>query len=303
MNSPAAGRWFAVLNPTAGRGHALRDRARIEASLRAQRLDISTALSEYPGHALPLIRNALDNGVRNIVAIGGDGTMHEAVNAILAHPDRSSVTFAPMPVGTGNDWCRCLRVPADYATVAAWCAGGRTTQVDIGEARFANDALPHYFANVAGAGFDAYVLERMPDRRFGAAAYLLAVLRGLAGYRPRSMRVEAGASASEGRMFAAFVCLGQYCGAGMRIAPQADPRDGVFDLVLIGDLGRLDVLASLRRLFDGTIAAHPKVRTLRSSQVTIDAPQPLAVEADGELIGRTPVTLSVLRGALRLVAE
>lgn len=303
MNRPAADHWFAVLNPTAGRGHALRDRARIESALRAQRLHVSTVLSEYPGHAVPLIRQALDDGMRNIVAIGGDGTMHEAVNAILAHPAASSVTFAPMPVGTGNDWCRCLRVPADYTTVAAWCARGRTTQVDVGEARFTNDAPPRYFANVAGAGFDAYVLERMPDRRFGAAAYLLGVLRGLTAYRPRSMRVAAAASTSEGRMFAAFVCLGQYCGAGMRIAPQADPRDGVFDLVLIGDLGRLDVLASLRRLFDGTIAAHPKVRTLRSSQVTIDAPQPLAVEADGELIEHTPVTLSVLRGALRLVAE
>jgi YegS/Rv2252/BmrU family lipid kinase len=302
VNSPAAGSWFAVLNPTAGTGHALRDRVRIEAALRAQHLHVSTTLSEYPGHALPLIRRALDEGVRNIIAIGGDGTMHEAVNAILAHSARSSVTFAPIPVGTGNDWCRCLRVPADYATVAEWCAGGRTTRVDIGAARFANDTRPRYFANVAGAGFDAYVLERMPDRRFGAAAYLLGVLRGLAGYRPRSMRVNAGLSASEGRMFAAFVCLGRYCGAGLRIAPQADPRDGLFDLVLIGDLGRLDVLASLRRLFDGTIAAHAKVRTLRSAQVTIDAPQPLAVEADGELIGHTPVTLSVLPGALRLVA-
>jgi YegS/Rv2252/BmrU family lipid kinase len=229
--------------------------------------------------------------------------MHEAVNAILHHRAGPEVTLAPMPVGTGNDWCRCLRVPSDYATVARWCARGRTAQVDIGEARFSAGQAPTYFVNVAGAGFDTYVLERLLDRRFGVAAYMLAVLRGLLAYRPQAMRVRSEAGAHDGRMFVAFVCLGGYCGGGMHVAPQADFRDGRFDVVLVGDLGRLDVLASLRRLFDGTIGAHPKVRTLQAERVTIDAPRPLAVEADGELIGRTPVTLSVLPGALRVIVD
>jgi diacylglycerol kinase family enzyme len=107
----------------------------------------------------------------------------------------------------------------------------------------------------------------------------------------------------EGRVFVAFACLGGYCGGGMHVAPTADLQDGAFDVVHVGDLGRLDVLVSLRRLFDGTVAAHPKVRTLRTASLTLDAPEPLAVEADGELIGTTPVTLSVLPGALRVIVE
>ena len=292
-----------MLNPIAGRGRALRDRARIEAALRACDLEVQFALSEYAGHALPLIKQALDRGERNVLAIGGDGTMHEAVNAILEHPAAAEVTLAPIPVGTGNDWCRSLQIPFDYTAIAARCARGRTAQVDVGEARLANDVRPRFFANVAGAGFDAYVLERMRDRRFGVLSYLVAVLRGLIGYRPQIMRVEQSGAAHEGRMFVTFVCLGAYCGGGMHVAPGADLRDGAFDVVLIGDLGRGDVLASLRRLFDGTIAAHPKVRTLRTTRVSISAPQPLAVEADGELIGQTPVALSVLPGALRVIVE
>ena len=295
-------RWFAVLNPTSGRGHALRHRERIEAALRAQGLETQIVISKYAGHALPLISQALDAGERNIMAIGGDGTMHEAVNAIQQHSAAASVTLAPLPVGTGNDWCRCLKVPSDYATIAARCARGRTEQVDVGEARFASGAPPRYFVNVAGAGFDAYVLQRMPDRRMGALAYLVAVLRGLTGYRPQPMRVECDTASIDGRAFVAFVCIGAYCGGGMHVAPSANPRDGEFDVVHIGDLGRLDVLASLRRLFDGTIASHPKVRTLRTRSITIDAPTPVAVEADGELVGDTPVTLSVLPGALRVIA-
>jgi YegS/Rv2252/BmrU family lipid kinase len=296
-------RWFAVLNPTSGRGKALRDRARIEAALRAHDLDVQMAVSKYAGHAFPLIAQALDDGERNILAVGGDGTMHEVVNAILQHPAASSVTLAPIPVGTGNDWCRCLCMPSDYAAIAARCARGRTELVDIGEARFAAAVPPRYFVNVAGAGFDTYVLERMPDRRLGAAAYLVAVIRGLAGYRPQAMRVQSDAGTYEGRTFVTFVCLGGYCGGGMHVAPDADIYDGAFDVVLVGDLGRLDVLLSLRRLFDGTIASHRKVRTLRTQRMTLDGPLPLAVEGDGELIGRTPVTLSVLRGALRVIVE
>lgn len=269
--------------------------------MRAHGLDVQTALSEYPGHALPLIARALDAGARNILAIGGDGTMHEAANAILRHPAAHEVALSPLPVGTGNDWCRCLRVPSEYEAVAQRCARGRTAQVDVGEASFSAAYEPRYFVNVAGAGFDTYVLERLPDRRFGVAAYMLAVLRGLIAYRPQAMRAQSAAASSEGRMFVVFVCLGGYCGGGMHVAPRADLRDGHFDVVLVGDLGRLDVLFSLRRLFDGTIGSHPKVRTLRTERVTLDAPQSSAVEADGELIGRTPVTLAVLPARLRVI--
>src|SRR5262249_28079158 len=153
---------------------------------------------------------ALDAGERNILAVGGDGTMHEAVNAIFQHPARSSVTLAPLPVGTGNDWCRCLRVPVDYHAVAARCARGRTEQVDVGEARFASGAPPRYFVNVAGAGFDAYVIEHMSNRRFGVWSYLLAVLRGLTRYRPREMRLRHDGGEQSGRAFVTFVCLGSY---------------------------------------------------------------------------------------------
>ena len=303
-NGPAQlRRWFAVLNPISGHGRALRDRARIEAALREHGLDVALEVSRYAGHALPLIALALDAGERNILAVGGDGTMHEAANAILKHPAASAVTLAPLPVGTGNDWCRFLRVPSDYAAVAARCRRGHTDLVDVGAAHFGGSDERRFFVNVAGAGFDAYVLERIPTRRFGALGYLIGVLRGLAGYRPQPMRLETDADVFENRTFVTFACLGAYCGAGMKVAPDADLHDGMFDIVQVGDLARLDVLVSLRRLFDGTIGAHPKVRSLRSPRLAIDAPHALAVEADGELIGRTPVTLSVLRRALRVIAE
>lgn len=272
--------------------------------MRAAGLDVQLALSDYSRHVLPLVRRALDAGERNILAIGGDGTMHEAVNAILDHPAGATATLAAIPVGTGNDWCRGLGVPGDYHRAAACIAQARVVQLDAGRVVPRAGVPARWFANVAGAGFDAHVIENMPPRRFGRLAYLAGVLRGLAGYRPQPMRVTADGEVHEGPLFVAFCCLGRYCGAGMHVAPQADPADGRFDVVLIGDLSRLDVLASLRRLFDGTIGSHPKVHTLRAARVTIEPltpDRPVGVEADGELIGGTPVALSVLPAALRVV--
>jgi len=298
----AVASWFVVLNPTSGRGQALRDRPRIDAALRAHGVAAQCATSGYAGHTPILVEQALSAGYRRVLAVGGDGTVHESVNAIVRQGLASEVTFASIPVGTGNDWARGLGLGGGYDQAADRCARMRTVRVDVGEARF-DDGTVRYFANVAGAGFDAHVVERMPDRRFGRLAYLLGVLRALAGYRPPTMRLTDADSSEEARRFVVFACLGGYCGGGMHIAPQANPVDGLLDVVAVGELGRLDALLSLRRLFDGSIAEHAKVRILRVPQLRIEAPQPIAIEADGELIGRTPVTLSVLPGVLRVVVS
>lgn len=299
-NSPRGAHWLAVLNPTSGRGRAGRDRARIIATLRAHGVDAQLATSEYAGHAPALVQAALDEGVRHVLAIGGDGTVHEAVNAILLHGASSDVTFACLPVGTGNDWCRGLGIGAGYAEAAARCARSRTVRVDVGEARL-GDGHVKYFANVCGAGFDAHVVQRLPDHRLGRLAYLATVVRALVHYRPQPMHLAGDAGRDDGRQFVVFACIGGYCGGGMRVAPGANSSDGLLDIVAVGDVGRLDALASLRRLFDGTIASHPKVRVQRTKRLTIETTTPIAIEADGELIGTTPVTLSVLPGALRVV--
>lgn len=291
-------RWFAVLNPVSGRGRGWRDRERIVAALRSEGLQVELALSERAGQVQGLVAGALAAGHRNVLAIGGDGTVHEAANAILE--SGADVRFGALPVGTGNDFCRTLALPAGYTAAARVLAAGATQSIDAGQARF-DSGSRRFFVNVAGVGFDAYVVERLPDRRrWGRLAYLAGVLRGLAAYAPRDVRIAADGERRDARLFLAFACLGRYCGGGMLVAPEAQRADGRFDLVLIDELSRLDVLRSLRRLFDGTIGAHPKVRTGRAASVRIDTP--LSVEADGELIGRGPVTLTVLPRALRVVA-
>jgi diacylglycerol kinase (ATP) len=102
-------------------------------------------------------------------------------------------------------------------------------------------------------------------------------------------------------MFLAFAALGRYCGGGMLVAPDASPGDGLFDVVTVGDVGKLELLVNLRRLFDGTLTGYHKVSVARTAQLRVESDPPSRVQADGELLGATPVTFSVLPGAASVI--
>ncbi|MFA6311456.1 MAG: diacylglycerol kinase family protein [Sterolibacterium sp.] len=300
--------WLLLLNPISGGGIGLRDRTRIESALAAHGMSHVAALSEYPGHILALVSEAIVRGCRRILVAGGDGSLSEAVNGIFTQqavaPDQ--VTLALLPIGTGNDWARGRGIPHDYASALRLIAAGNALHHDVGIIDFAADGVSgtrRYFVNVAGTGFDAGVIERMPSRKLGRIAYLVGLLRELASYRPLSLRLKIGTQPVDAEAFVFFACIGRYCGGGMQVAPPARCDDGLFELTLVRYLGRIELLLNLRRLFDGSLAEHPKVSTWQSATVEIDAPHGAAIEADGELVGHAPARLKILPKALRIIAH
>lgn len=158
-----------------------------------------------------------------------------------------------------------------------------------------------WFVNVAGAGFDAYVLERMPARTPSRFAYLAGALRELARYRSPAFRLTADddPEAAASRLLLAFVANGRYCGGRMRIAPTARQDDGALDLVTIADVGLLRALPKLARLYVGNLLLDPLVTHRLVTKLRIDAEPAAGIEADGQLLGRTPAVISVQSGALR----
>lgn len=294
--------WLLVLNPVSGRGAGLRDRPQIEAALRAQGIAYRSFVSDYAGHTIALVTEAIACGCRRIAIAGGDGSLSEAANGILgqtAIPPKD-LRLALIPVGTGNDWARMHAIPRDYAAAAALIAHGRMADQDAGVIEFATGGR-RYFVNVAGTGFDAGVVERMPTRRLGRLAYLIGLVRELVAYRPLSLHWRIGGEQSSADAFVLFACIGRYCGGGMLVAPSASDADGLLDLVLIRHMRRWNVMQSLPQLFDGRLKDHPKVVAWTAPGIELLAPTGTAIEADGELVGRLPATLSLKREALRVI--
>ena len=296
------GTWLVIANPISGQGRAMHHRHEIEAVLRRHGIGYDLAISEHPGHAIDLVARAVADGCRRVLAVGGDGTVNECANGIFRQQAvaTAEVTLGVMPIGTGNDWARGLRMPKDYAEVAALMAAGTHRLHDVGVAEFGDGSRRH-FVNVAGLGFDAHVVESLPDRTLGPMAYLVGLAKGLLSYKAVSLGLTFSDRRIDARAFVLFCAIGRYCGSGMNVAPRAEADDGLFDITLVQELSRWEVLKSLRKLFDGTLLDHPKVLALREAAAQVEA-GPVPVEADGELIGHAPVRFTILPRALRVLA-
>jgi diacylglycerol kinase family enzyme len=174
---------------------------------------------------------------------------------------------------------------------------------DVGLAEFDADGARRRrrFINVAGVGYDAHVLARLPHRGPRRLRYLWALAAGLTAYRAPLFRVECAGLSVEERLLVAFAALGRYCGGGLEVAPDASPSDGMFDLIAIKSLAPLAVLARLPTLLRGRIAGDPAAISGRGPSILIDTDRPSGVEADGQLLGTTPLAVRVLPGAIDAV--
>lgn len=298
--------WFVIVNPAAGRGQGARYWTRLAADLAAAGVSAESVMTTAPGNGRALAAEAWRAGQRNFLALGGDGSLHDLVNGIAdCGPEAiGSSTVGIAPCGTGNDWARGWRIPRRTAAVAAMVAAGVTREHDLGEIRFTApaDAAPVFFINVAGAGLDALASAYLPRGWPGALAYPWATLKALLSFSAPRFRVSAESIEWDGRQLVVFAAIGSHCGGGMHVAPGADPADGLADVIAIDALGLAGVLRRLPKLFDGGIRGDAAVHGALAKSLRVEADPPCAVEADGQVIGTTPIDVVVRPRAIRVLA-
>jgi len=252
-------------------------------------------LSEYPGH---LAEAARDAGDRLLVVVGGDGTMNEVVNGAAA----TNAEIAILPNGTGQDFGRTHAIPTGFDDAVRVALDGETRAIDIGRVVLGGET--RYFANVGSAGMSGSVARRansMSKRLGGRATFFYALTREFLAWKNTEVTVRLeGGEERRGAMHDVIVAIGRWHGGGMHLAPDASHDDGLFDVVLIGDVNKLDFLTTAPRLYTGKYLSHPKVDHTRSATVEIEAGEPLPVEVDGEPIGTTPARFEVEPAALRI---
>ena len=293
-----------LVNPASGGKRGERRWNRIEAILRDRGIEYEVAFTRRIHEATELTERSLREEIYNtIVAVGGDGTINEVINGFFdkdGEPITRDTAFSFIPVGTGCDFAKTFSCDLDWKIFLDAALKDERRFVDAGMVEFHDGR--HFFINIAGAGIESYVVARVNRSRKllgGRLSFLGATLRTILSYRPVEMRIELdGKSFFEGRVMNVAVANGRYFGGGMKIAPEADPSDGLFDCILIEPAGIFDTLRGLKRLYEGSHNVLPQVHIKRAERVVIDCESPIPVDLDGEDMGSLPATFTVLKSAL-----
>ncbi|ETK37970.1 diacylglycerol kinase [Microbispora sp. ATCC PTA-5024] len=283
------------MNPAARGGRTLRLLDPVLRRLREGGRPVSVIVGTSADDALARAREAVAAGPDALVAFGGDGLVHLAVQAVAGTP----VPLGIVPAGTGNDIADALGIPRrDVLAAAAIVADGRVRVVDA-----ARVGPSEWFAGVLACGFDSRVNERANVMTWppGMARYLLALVEELRSFTPIPFRItlDEGEVVEREAMLVAVANTRSY-GAGMRVCPDASPDDGLLDVLVLGAVPKADFLRTFPRVYRGSHVTHPAVSVRRARTVTLEAPDVVAY-ADGERIGPAPVTCAVVPGALRVI--
>jgi diacylglycerol kinase (ATP) len=298
-----------VVNPRAGGRAAASSLRRTEAALEECGLEYEVETTAGPGDATRIARRRLADGCRFLVAVGGDGTVHEVVNGMVGgddgRPTAEHAVLGVVAAGSGCDYIRTFGLPSRPADAVARLVGDGTRTVDLARVTYTDTdgrRAERCYANIAEVGLGASTAARAArlPRRLGQSRYLVAFWAVLPGYRAGAARIEVdGTLAHDGRAVNVVAANGRYFGGGMHISPRSEPSDGALELLVF--TGRkTDSLTMLPQVYRGRHVPHPRIVELRGGRFRVESEQPLHVEADGEVLGTTPVTIEVLPSALRL---
>ncbi len=295
-----------IVNPVAGAYSTRHKWPRISKLLKHVGLSFDYEYTEGVGHAIELARAAVSDGYRYLVAVGGDGMVNEVANGILCSTGSSSTILGIISTGTACSFVRSVGIPRDYTRACSLLTSPKRLLIDVGTVEYKSkgQSLQRFFVNVAGVGFDAAVVEavkHLPKYFSGTIPYIVELPRSLFDYQGKSVVLHLGNKVEATYILGVVVANGGYFAGGMHMAPQAQLNDGLLDIVIIGDMGKFELLRILPTVYKGTHITHPKVRMEKATHITIESSERILVHADGELLGECPASFWLVPAALNIV--
>ena len=291
-----------IVNPASAGGSTGDAWPQIASDLRSQFGPFRVVFTSKRGDAAALAGDAARKGAKLIIACGGDGTVSEVANGILA--SGRDVELGILPSGTGGDFRRTLEIPSQSRAAARALSTGRTEKIDVGRVSFidqaGNEAM-RYFVGVASCGMSTKVIERVKTDEI---SFAVSLLQTAIRTEPTRLVVQLDDS-SERHLVVLNLCIAnaRYFGGGMKIAPDAKLTDGKFDIVSVGDLSALKIFTSAPRIYTGSHLSMPEVSHALARKVIVrphDRKSEVALEVDGELPGKLPATFQIIPKALRV---
>ncbi len=280
-----------ILNPIAGHQAGARLWPSIEKALRAGGIDFDLSETTFPRQAIATAEQAKLSGYETVIAIGGDGTLNEVVNGLMRAAKESPCgTLGIVPVGSGNDFGRTLGLRGDWHAAVERLVFGRPTWIDVGKMvcdvpASGDDTGVRYFVNAVDTGFGARTAAHAHDFPFltGMPMYLAAIFKTLVHYSIPCLKIALNDERLEQPSTMVALNNGRQMGGGFKMAPSASLDDGLLDVIIADGLGRRGILSLLPKVMQGTHIGDRRVKYRQAPRVVIDSPDPLIVEADGEV--------------------
>ena len=295
-----------IVNPAASGGKTGRQWPMLKSMIAQAGMKFDFELTEYRNHAIEIARNSVEDGYRRIVCVGGDGTVNETVNGLVTDDYiPQDIVLSIIPLGAGADFAKTLGISRDPQLTVRSALGDKIITVDVGKIGCISDGKPieRYFVNIAGLGFDGEnvaLANRMRKRFGGTLHYLYTTLLTLFTYRNKDVQLTIDGQKQIGRYNSIIVCNGQYFGGGMRVGPNATVDDGFFDIIVLKDFRKFEVLLNIPRIYSGSHLELAKVDSIKAQEVQVSSKQRMLLQAEGELIGESPATFRIMPRMLKL---
>lgn len=302
--------WAIIINPKSGKKRFRSQQSYLFSKLKQRHIAFSYHVTRFAGHATLIAQNLVENGCKNILVLGGDGTVSEVVNGIFSASisDTSLITLALIPRGTGNDWGRFWGLDHNHKHSIDVFLKAKKLTIDIGEIAFTVEGKSkrHFFINALGLGLDAKVVNvthRLKEI-FGShsALYTVAMLLSVFSYKSHNTKLMSDDKHLQKRMFTMSIGNGCYSGGGLKQNPAAVPNDGWLDLMLAEQPRFSDIVGAIYYLFRSKLTQHPIVHSFTMRSIEIHTDKSTLVEADGIIVnGESPYHVRVLPASLQMI--
>lgn len=287
-----------IVNPNAGKKRGAIVAGEAAAMLEKRGITCEQVMSEYAGHAVALAEGLDLEAFDGVVAVGGDGTLFEVINGLMKERERIPIPVGQIPVGTGNSFIRDLGIFTLEDAVAK-ISDGHLADVDVGT--FSCSDGDFYFVNLLGAGFVSNVAAcAVKYKKLGALSYILGVLEELVKLSSVPSRLTIDGTEYERDLLFVEICNSRFTGGDMMMAPEAGLNDGLLDVVVVSKITRRKLLKLFPTLFKGTHVLDDSVEVIRGKDIKLESAEPMGLNADGEVMAKTPIEVSLLPGAVRM---
>jgi diacylglycerol kinase (ATP) len=306
--SRTAYEWFVVINPNSAGGKGKGHWEKIRKILEKNFISFTSQSGKDVQEAKELLKKALNEGFRNFIVIGGDGTIHQFVNFIMAEHESliAEIVLAIIPIGTGNDFHRSIHLSNEAEKAIEAIKRRQIQKIDLGLVEYVNEQK-QYFINVAGMGFDALVAADVNiEKRNGHDSkllYLKYLIKHLKNYQYPKICIKM-KNYEKTEEFLTILCgNGAYAGGGMKLIPNAKPDDGLFHLTLIKPIGFFKALLSLMKLYNGQIYRLKEISEIITDSFEVSSYNEVFLQLDGEEGSKLPAKFSIIPKAIQVVCD